>query len=202
MKTSTHMSLKQRAVVLLAALIMVAGCSAGSPINKVNMETFEDNPVVKKRIAFSSNRHGNLEIYVMDPDGTHQTRLTRHQAEDDNPAWSPDGSKITFVSDRDGNREIYTMDADGSNLTNLTNHPANDFGFCWSPDNRTIVFVSTRDGHAEIYSMHADGSQPTRLTHSMNSFAPSYSYDGRKIAFMSKIDADRQDSMTLESWKE
>src|SRR5262245_3037424 len=61
------------------------------------------------KIAFASDRDGNLEIYSMDGDGGAQTRLTQNSAEDYQPAWSPDGKRIAFVSTRDGNEEIYVM---------------------------------------------------------------------------------------------
>ena len=67
----------------------------------------------------------------MNADGTAQTRLTTDPAEDTQPAWSPDGSKIVFTSDRDGNGEIYLMNADGSGQTNLTNNPAYDSSPAW-----------------------------------------------------------------------
>ena len=68
-----------------------------------------------KHIAFTSNRDGNLEIYVMDVDGGNQQRLTNsgdvhiHNWE---PSWSPDGRRIAFTSNRDGNSKIYVMNAD------------------------------------------------------------------------------------------
>jgi len=81
-------------------------------------------PGANGKIAFHSDRDGNLEIYVMDADGSGQTNLTNNPALDFTPAWSSDGSKIAFVSDRDGNSEVYVMDAIGSGQTNLTNNPA------------------------------------------------------------------------------
>jgi Tol biopolymer transport system component len=59
--------------------------------------------------------------------------LTNHPAIDNNPVWSPDGTKIAFVSDRDGNSEIYVMDADGRHLINVTQNDANDYAPLWSP---------------------------------------------------------------------
>ncbi|NIM52761.1 MAG: hypothetical protein GTO22_26535, partial [Gemmatimonadales bacterium] len=47
-------------------------------------------------------------------------------ADDREPAWSPDGTRIAFASNRDGNYEIYVMDADGSNPVRLTDNPAGD----------------------------------------------------------------------------
>jgi Tol biopolymer transport system component len=84
-------------------------------------------------IAFQSSRDGNYEIYVMNADGTEQTRLTDNSARDMNPSWSPDGRKIAFHSRRDGNNEIYIMNADGSEQRNLTNNPAHDWLPSWSP---------------------------------------------------------------------
>ena len=64
------------------------------------------------RIAFATDRDGideNFEIYVMDADGSNQTRLTNNDAVDLLPAWSPDGTRIVFTSERDGNFEIYVI---------------------------------------------------------------------------------------------
>ena len=74
-----------------------------------------------------SDRDGNEEIYVMDADGSDQTRLTSNDTNDYSPEWSPSGSQIVFLSLRDGNPEIYVMDADGNNQTRLTNTPAGEF---------------------------------------------------------------------------
>jgi Tol biopolymer transport system component len=79
------------------------------------------------KIAFTSDRDVNKEIYVMAADGTGQTRLTDNAAFDFLPSWSPDGTKIAFTSDRDGNVEVYVMNAqDGSNQTRLTDNAASD----------------------------------------------------------------------------
>ena len=63
------------------------------------------------RIAFDSLRDGNGEIYVMNADGSGQTRLTDDPGFDGSASWSPDGSRIAFQSFRDGdaNPEIYVM---------------------------------------------------------------------------------------------
>jgi Tol biopolymer transport system component len=138
------------------------------------------------KIAFESNRDGNLEIYVMNADGSGQTRLTNDPANDDVPTWSPDGGKIAFESNRDGNYEIYVMNADGSGQTRLTNGPSQDRVPTWSPDGSKIAFSSDRDGNDEIYVMNADGSGQTRLTNDpTQDFLPAWSPVGGKIAFTS-----------------
>jgi TolB protein len=74
------------------------------------------------KIAFYSTRDGQADIYVMNVDGTGQTRLTDNPAWDTSPAWSPDGTKILFTSLRDGpsTPALYLMNADGSNQTRVT----------------------------------------------------------------------------------
>ena len=117
------------------------------------------------RIVFSSNRDGNSEIYVMNADGSGQTRLTISPGDDTEPNWSPDRRRIVFSSNRDGNWEIYVMNADGTEQTRLTDNPAADKGPSWSPDGGRIAFMSWRDGldaGIEIYVMNADGTEQTR----------------------------------------
>jgi Tol biopolymer transport system component len=138
------------------------------------------------RIAFVSSRDGNSEIYVMNADGSGQTRLTNNAASDFAPAWSPDGAKIVFVSTRDGNSEIYVMNADGSGQTRLTTVSESDAAPAWSPDGTKIAFTSYRsDNQGDIYVMNADGSAQANLTnHSGLDVDPAWSPDGAKIAFI------------------
>lgn len=135
-------------------------------------------------IAFVSDRDGNFEIYVMDPDGENQTNITNNPSEDRYPAWSPDNTRIAFVSDRDGDFEIYVMNADGSEQTPLTSSPGSNQFPSWSNNGSRIVFQSTRDGNYEIYVMNSDGSNQTRLTNNPASDRyPVYMPDGGRIAF-------------------
>lgn len=76
------------------------------------------------RIAFSTNRDGNFEIYVMNSDGSAPLRLTNNTAPDNEPAWL--GDKILFSSQRDGDSEISLMNGDGISATRLTVNPAAD----------------------------------------------------------------------------
>jgi WD40 repeat protein len=147
---------------------------------------------VNGTIAFMTERDGDEDIYVMNPDGTGQRPLTVNDAFDGWPAWSADGKEITFTSARDGDFEIYTMDADGSNQMNRTNfHASGDVDSGWSPDGQKIVFHSGRDGLSEVYAMNRDGGNQKRLTDppEANGVA-TFSPDGTKIAFTSTRDGN------------
>jgi Tol biopolymer transport system component len=81
-------------------------------------------------LAFSSERDGNSEIYVMDLTNRNVKRLTNDAAWDGNPSISSDGKWIAFTSERDGNKEIYVIQSDGNGLHRITtneiidDHPA------------------------------------------------------------------------------
>ena len=154
------------------------------------------------RLAYSSFRDGNREIYMIGADGRAKTRLTNNPAEDWLPTWSPDGKRIAFVSDRDGDWEIYTMNADGSEQTNRTNNAADDWVPAWSPDGARIAFQSNRDGNWEIYTMPAPGPaaqvdtaglEQTNLTNNpADDWDAAWSPDGRQMVFMSERDGNRE----------
>jgi dipeptidyl aminopeptidase/acylaminoacyl peptidase len=146
------------------------------------------------KIAFSSTRDGNSEIYtceVADCEST-ATNRTQNAAHDTEPAWSPDGATIAFQrGDALQATDVYVMDADGMDQKPLTASAGFDGDPGWSSDGRRIAFVSDRDGDNEIYAMNADGSQTTALTANLGyDFRPAWSPDGSKIAFMTNRDGD------------
>ena len=139
------------------------------------------------KIAFGSQRDGDYDIYVMNPDGSNLTNITNTTYNESAPRWSPNGNQIAFTTDRDGNQEIYVMNADGSNPYNLTQNPANEERCSWSPDGSRIAFTTNRDGNSEIYVMKADGSNQTRLTNNtVDDHYLDWSPDGKWIAFSRK----------------
>jgi TolB protein len=96
-----------------------------------------------EHIAFTSNRDGNQEIYLVLLDGTQQTNISNHPAEDFSPKGTHSGDRIVFVSTRDGSQDVFIMYADGSSQGNLTNHPAQDTLPAWSPDANWIASPAT-----------------------------------------------------------
>jgi Tol biopolymer transport system component/erythromycin esterase-like protein len=134
----------------------------------------------------------NVEIYVMNADGSDPFRLTYNLNTDDTePDWSPDGSSIAFASTKYNNFDILTINLENFQQTRLTENPGADMSPDWSPDGGRIVFQSDRDGNNEIYAMNADGSGKVNLTnHGANDTDPAWSPDGGLIAFVSDRDGD------------
>jgi Tol biopolymer transport system component len=149
-------------------------------------------PGLNGLIAFTSNRDGNDEIYVMQPNGSGQTRLTTNTAGDQAPAWSPTGGQIAFASNREGgNWDVYVMNSDGTNQTRLTTSSGFDFRPSWSPDGTKITFYSNRDGNLEVYVMDANGANQTNITNNPNAeYWPQWSPLGNKISFITTRDGN------------
>ncbi|HKR84437.1 MAG TPA: hypothetical protein VJS37_09690 [Terriglobales bacterium] len=143
-------------------------------------------------VVFYSARdvHPNNQIYVMNPDGSDQVRVTYDVASDVDPDISPDGQNIVFTSSQTGNNDIFIRDPWGG-VRNLTNNPATDEWARWSPNGKQIVFGSNRNGGVfEIYVMNADGSGTLRQLTStpVLSRYPSWSPNGKQIFFRRGID--------------
>ncbi len=142
------------------------------------------------KLAFSSSRSGDPEIYVTDASGQGAKRLTAFRGPDVSPVWNPKtNGQIAWVSGRTRLPQIYIMDADGANITRMT-----DGGYAtspsWSPNGQFLTFAWNRSygpgapGGEDIYIMDIASKRWTQLTHDSgaNDF-PSWSPDSRHIVF-------------------
>ena len=166
--------------------------SAATPRNTASSTNVCVGPTTGGRIAFTSNRSGvnamDTDVFVMNADGSSQTRLTNNSSPEQFPSFSPDGTKIVFTrADK-----IFVMNVDGSSQTELT-ATAGNFEPKFSPNASKIVFSSTRDGNQEIYTMNADGTGAARITNNTATDRyPAFSPDGTKIAFTSDRDGQNE----------
>lgn len=155
----------------------------------------------KPRIAFTSWRDGDAQIYTMDVDGGSVRRLTS-KGRNIEPAWSPDGSKIAFTSNRDGAYVLHVMDADGSNAVAL---PGRIRGLdpAWSPDGGRLAY-GTRQGTYQIWTVGSDGKGARRLSNdAAQDWGPSWSPSGDDVVFAASdwlVVADVESGDTHHVW--
>src|SRR5215208_2016379 len=142
------------------------------------------------KIAFLRDSGSQPDIWVMNADGSGQTKITDDLAFENGLSWSPDGTKIAFEQDAD----IWTIAPDGSGRRNLTDTPdAVEVNPDFSPDGEKLAFAGTFD-HTdfEIYTMNlVDGSALTNLTNVTDNNAhedePAFSPSGTKIAYRKNV---------------
>jgi len=165
----------------------------------------QDEPVMSpdgKTILFQSDIDGPFNLFMMDREGRHVVRLTRHQTSDDGGIWSPDGKQVAFSStDRaTGISEIFVISAVGSGEHQITHDRAFNIHPAWSPDGRSIMYTSTKEskdpryGHADVwqtYVVSANGKDQHKLAVEgpVNTYG-SWSPDGTKILIRRKPSND------------
>jgi len=142
------------------------------------------------KIAFSSSRSGDSEIWVADASGANVHSVTSLHGPNIAPTWNPrTGAQIAWAGGRTGEPQIYTMDQDGANMQRMT-----DSGYAvspsWSPSGQFLTFAWDRKygpgapGGRDIYVMDIASKRWLQLTHQagVNDF-PSWAPDGRHIVF-------------------
>ncbi|PRX43241.1 TolB family protein [Salegentibacter salegens] len=152
-----------------------------------------------KRLIFTGDRKGKMDIYSIDIDTKKETQLTDTEYLDDGSEYSPDGKYIYFNSNRNGKMHLWRMKPDGSEQEQLTFDPKhNDWFPHVSPDGKWIAFISfppeIDSGDHPFYQrcllrlMPVDGGEPKVIAYiyggqgSIN--VPSWSSDSKHIAFV------------------
>jgi TolB protein len=137
-----------------------------------------------KRIAFTSTRDGNPEIYVCELPCVTARRVTNDRADDRAARWSPDGTNLVFNSNRAGNDDLYLIAVDGTNLRRVTDDPLDEEIATFSPDGSALVFdVGGPDETPDIATIRLDGSERRVIRADGPDLYPTWSPDGTLIAF-------------------
>ena len=98
------------------------------------------------RIAFTSDRTGKPQIYIMSAGGGSPERISFVSSDYcTSPSWSPKGDRLAYVCRADGGYQTFISEADGSNPIQLTSSGKNEDP-SWSPDGRYLAFATTSGG--------------------------------------------------------
>jgi serine/threonine protein kinase len=116
-----------------------------------------------RRVMFSSNRSGNLDLWTIDPATKQLRQLTDDAAQDWDPCFSPDGGQIVWSSDRSGHLEIWIANADGSAARQLSNDGADAENPTFTSDGEWIVYWSSNQEKLGIWRIRPDGNDATLL---------------------------------------
>ena len=134
----------------------------------------------------------------MNADGSGTRRLTSTKEDDNQPTWSPDGTRIAFA--RGVPSRIFVMGADGSGARRVTDDDSGEHEPAWSPDGSWIAYSRRAPGSSirELWLVRPDGSQRHQLTKLGGiAQAPAWSPAGQRIAFSATVEANRYDIYTV-----
>lgn len=157
-------------------------------------------PPPEDRIAFVSDRGGSPDIWTMRADGTDARPVTNDSADDQIPAWSPDGKEIVSISDRNGQTyQVFISAWDGRYTHCVTSSEGIKDVPVWSRDGKEISFVSggkvygvLRTGGPEEQYLPAVASAGEELRGRLMYEYGAWSPDGKSLLYVQETDQGRQ----------
>lgn len=139
-----------------------------------------------KRVAFTSDRSGNTDIWELDLHTNQLAKLIDHPADDMDPAYTPDGKGIIWTSNRVGHLEIYMADHGGGRQRRVTEDGVDAQNATMTADGRWIVYTSSHPTKKGIWKIHPDGSGAERIA-SGAYFNPEVSPDGKYALYITSV---------------
>lgn len=118
-----------------------------------------------KWIAFSSDRHGNHDLFIAGSDGKAILTLVKRSGTQTQPAWSPDGKQIAYIHrawNPDSRSVLMIVPSEGGTPSRVGEFRAVTFPH-WATDGR-IYFSMRVDGYADIFSVLPTGEDPVNHT--------------------------------------
>lgn len=118
-------------------------------------------------VVFTAAQNGTIDVWKKVLATGETIRLTRHSADDEDPAISPDGKTIAFVSRRDDAKgDIFLMDIDGKNERRMTDEATSERAPMWAPDGKSLLLSlrTTPDVEEDVFRLDLDTKKLTRLT--------------------------------------
>jgi len=181
------------------------------------------------KIVFTSDRSGDLELWIMDIDGKNQKQITSGLGYDGGAFFSPDGKELVFRASRPQtgeeqdeyksllkdhlvaptNMEIYICNTDGSNLRKITSLGKANWAPFFHPSGKKIIFSSNHHAQRgydfQLYMVNRDGSGLERITgESMFNAFPMFSPNGKKLVFSSNRNngGGRDTNLFIADWQD
>ena len=149
-----------------------------------------------KWIVYAGEGSGNRDVFLQSTSGQTPINLTSESsADDEQPAFSPDGERIAFRSGRDGGG-IFVMGRTGEAVRRVTRE---GFNPAWSPDGRQLAYTGMRtelrpqnsEGQSQLFVVDAAGGEPRLLVDGDTSL-PAWSPHGLRIAYGGRLGVNRQ----------
>jgi Tol biopolymer transport system component len=131
-------------------------------------------------VAFSSNRSGNIDLWLLSTATGSLKRLTEDPADDWDPAFSPDGRLLVWSSNRNGAFEIFVAEATGRNPRQLTSGNLSAENPTVTADGAWVIYSADRSSGAGVRRVRLDQKKDLLITSSARGH-PEVSPDGRHV---------------------